>query len=65
MEVRNGTTGLKPNDVSLLYFERNNLSVDTHALGWDHDGNLISRDGGIPPGYRDFFRTERRRSLGL
>ena len=65
MEVRDGTSGLKPNDVSLLYFERNNLSVSIHALGWDQEGNLVSRDGGIPPGYRDFFRTERRRSLGL
>jgi len=65
MEVRDGTAGLEPNDVSLLYFERNNLSVSIHALGWDQEGNLVSRDGGIPTGYRDFFRTERRRSLGL
>ena len=65
MEVRDGTSGLTPNDVSLLYFERNNLSVSIHALGWDQEGNLVSRDGGIPPGYREFFRTERRRSLGL
>ncbi len=76
MEVRDGETALRPEDVSLLYFERNNLSVSIHALGWDQEGNLVSRgwdqedklirrDGGIPPGYREFFRTERRRSLGL
>ena len=65
MEVRDGTADLRPNDVSLLYFERDNLSVSIHALGWDQEGNLVSRGGGIPAGYRDFFRTERRRSLGL
>ena len=65
MDVRDGKHDLGLEDISLLYFERKNLSVSIHALGWDQEGNLVSRDGGIPPGYRDFFRTERHRSLGL
>ena len=65
MDIRDGRTGLKPDDVSILYFQRRNLSVTIHSLGWDAGGSLIARRGQIPEGYRQFFRAERRRSLGL
>lgn len=65
MDVRDGRSKLKPEDVSILYFERGNLSVTIHSLGWDANGNLVARDGDIPDGYREFFRLETRRSLGL
>lgn len=65
MDVRDRRTNLKPEDVSILYFERRNLSVTIHSLGWDKQGRLVGLSGPIPDGYREFFRTERRRSLGL
>ena len=66
MDIRDGNVRLPPGDVSILYFERRNLAVKIHSLGWDADGNLIARrGGGVPDSYRQFFRTERRRSLGL
>ena len=65
MDVRDGTTKLKPREVSILYFEYDNRSVSIHSLGWDSNGNLISKRGPIPVGYRRFFRNERRRSIGL
>ena len=65
VDVRDGRSKLRPEDVSILYFERRNLSVTIHSLGWDADGNLVAKDGVIPDGYREFFRIETRRSLGL
>ena len=65
MDVRDGTTKLQPRDVSILYFENDSCSVSIHSLGWDSNGNLISKRGPIPVGYRRFFRDERRRSIGL
>ena len=65
MDMRDGKSKLEPADISILYFERRNLAVTIHSLGWDADGNLVGRPGPIPDGYRQFFRTERRRSLGL
>ncbi len=65
MDVRDRKNGLKPEDVSILYFERRNLSVKIHSLGWDENGNLLAKAGRIPDGYREFFRLETARSLGL
>ncbi|WP_419939843.1 AAA family ATPase [Candidatus Palauibacter sp.] len=65
MDVRDGRGKLRPKDVSILYFERRNLSVIIYSLGWDANGNLVATDGAIPDGYREFFRLETRRSLGL
>ncbi len=65
MDIRDGRTKLKPEDVSILYFERGNLSVTIHSLGWDAHGNLTAKRGMVPDGYRQFFRSERRRSIGL
>ena len=59
MDVRDGTNALKPEDVSILYFERQHLSVRIHSLRIDEQGNILD----APPGYRRFFMDEVRRSL--
>ena len=59
MDVRDGAGALKPSDVSILYFERQGLSVRIHSLGIDEEGNILN----APPGYRRFFMDEVRRSL--
>ena len=61
MEVRDGEIGLKPEDVSLLYFERDGPDVRIHEIRFDAQGNVC----GAPESYREFFRLESRRSLGL
>ena len=61
MDVRDGTTKLNPEDVSLLYFERTGLDVRIHPLRFDQQGNVL----GAPSGYRQFFLKEVNRSLGL
>ena len=61
MEVRDGTTELKPEDVSILFFERDGLEVHIHSLTIDEDGNI----NGQPNSYRRFFMEETRRSLGF
>ena len=65
MDIRDGRTDLSDDDVSILYFQRRNQAVTIHSHGWDANGNLVARRGAIPDGYREFFRTERRRSIGL
>ena len=64
-DARDGVTKLRPGDVSILYFERDGGHVRVHSLGWDDNGNLAGHGGDIPDGYREFFRTETRKSLGL
>ena len=59
MDVRDGETKLKPEDVSILYFERQGLDVKIHSLGIDQDGNIE----GAPAGYRQFFLEETTRSV--
>ena len=59
MDVRDGAGALKPEDVSILYFERQGLSVRIHSLRIDQEGNVLD----APPGYRRFFMDEVRRSL--
>lgn len=61
MDVRDGTTGLKPEDVSLLFFERGDLEVSIHSLRIDEAGNVLD----APPSYRQFFLEETNRSIGL
>lgn len=61
MDVRDGKIGLKPDDVSVLYFERTGLDVQIHSLRFDDQGNVLN----APPGYRQFFLEEVNRSLGL
>ncbi len=52
---------IKPEDVSMLYFERKGQNVDIHQLHLDGEGNIL----GAPPSYRDFFMLEQRRILGV
>ncbi len=59
MDVRDGVSDLKSEDVSILFFERNELDVRIHSLGIDEQGNIT----GAPQGYRKFFMEEVRRSL--
>ena len=59
MDVRDKTTSLKPEDVSLLYFERTGLDICIHSLRFDKLGNVLN----APPGYRQFFMQEVERSI--
>ena len=59
MDVRDGTTGLKPEDVSILYFEPGDLAVKIHSIRIDDAGNVK----GAPEGYRQFFTDEMMRSI--
>ena len=61
MDVRDGKTQLRPEEVSILFFEHDALDVNIHSLQIDSEGNFR----GTPPGYRKFFMEETRRSLGL
>ena len=59
MDVRDGTTDLKPEDVSILYFEPGDLNVKIHSIRIDEAGNIKD----APPGYRQFFTDEMMRSI--
>ena len=61
MDVRDGRSELKPEDVSILFFERGDLDVRIHSLRLDAEGNVL----GAPDSYRRFFMEETRRSLRL
>ena len=61
MDVRDGNGALKPEDVSILFFERDGLDVHIHSLGIDGEGNVLN----APASYRSFFMEETTRSLGL
>ena len=61
MDIRDGATTLQPDDVSILFFERDRLDVRIHSLRIDGEGNVLD----APNSYRQFFMDETRRSLGL
>ncbi len=61
MEVRDGVGTLNPEDVSILFFERDELDVQIHSLGIDREGNVLN----APDSYRRFFLEETTRSLSL
>ena len=61
IDVRDGEHSLKPEDVSILFFERDDLDVRIHSLRIDEEGNIVD----APNGYRSFFMEETARSLGL
>ena len=61
MDIRDGKGTLKPDDVSILYFERGDLDVRIYSLSLDQEGNILD----APPSYRQFFMAETRRSIGL
>ena len=61
MDVRDKKTNLKPEDVSILFFERTGADVTIHSLGIDEQGNVL----GAPPSYGQFFLEETNRSIGV
>ena len=60
-DVRDSNTDLKPEDVSILYFERDERGVEIHSIRIDEMGNVLN----APPSYRRFFMEEIRRSIGI
>ena len=52
---------LTPDDVSIVYFERDGLDVKLHSLKVDDKGNIE----GAPSSYRQFFLDELQRSIGI
>ncbi len=58
MDVRDGKT-LRPEEVSILYFERGQTGVAIHHLSIDESGNLE----GAPQSYRRFFLDEEQKFL--
>ena len=60
MNVRDGS-GLRAEDVSILFFERRPGEVKIHSLTIDDDGNLEN----TPPSYRRFFMDEERHLLSF
>ena len=61
MDLRDRQTELKPEDVSILFFERSDLEVHIHSLRFDDQGNVLD----APASYGRFFMNEVRRSIGL
>ena len=59
ISVREGL--LKPDDVSVLYFEPRGSAVAIHNMTLDEHGNLLA----APEGYRDFFMKETDKLLGF
>ena len=61
MDVRDDETALKPEDVSILYFEPGEQDVNIHSITIDRLGNIQD----APPSYGDFFMRETSRSIGI
>ncbi len=59
IEIRKGN--IKPEDVSLIYFEPKGNIVKVHNIGFDKDANMT----GVPPHYRQFFLKESKRLMGF
>lgn len=61
MDIRDKRTSLKPEDVSILYFEPGDLAVKIHSLRHDEMGNVLD----APPSYGRFFMDEVSRSIRI
>ena len=59
LDVRDRRTKLRPEDVAILYFERDDIEVRIHPIRFDENGNVQD----APPNYRRFFTDELNRSL--
>ena len=59
LDIRDKHTDLKPEDVSILYFERTDLDVLIHSIHIDSEGNVLN----APKGYRGFFEDELKRVI--
>ena len=60
-DIRDGKSQLKPDDVSILFFERDGLDGRIHSLRVDKQGNIKNE----PVGYRKFVMKETTRVLGF
>ncbi len=58
METRSGKS-LRPEDVGILYFERDGAHVEISSISIDENGDLKN----VPDGYRSFFLEESRRLI--
>ena len=61
IDARDGKIKLKPEDVSILFFERGDLDVRIHSIRIDEMGNILD----APQSYRQFFMDETKRALNL
>ena len=59
IEIRKGN--IRPEDVSLIYFEPKGRVVNVHNIGFDKMGNMEN----VPPHYRQFFLKESKRLMGF
>ena len=59
IEIRKGN--IRPEDVSLIYFEPKGRIVNVHNIGFDKMANLTN----VPTHYRDFFLKESKRLMGF
>lgn len=59
IEIRKGN--IKPDDVSLIYFEPKRNIVNVHNIRFDKLGNMME----APQGYRDFFLKESKSLMGF
>ena len=59
IEIRKGN--IRPEDVSLIYFEPKGNIVNVHNIGFDKMGNM----DGVPSHYREFFLKESDRLMGF
>ena len=61
IDARDRKSKLGPDDISILFFERDNLEVNIHSLRLDEEGNIL----GTPDSYRKFFMRETANLLRL
>ena len=59
LDIRDGRTELKPEEVSILYFEREDQEVSIHSIRVDEEGKVLD----TPEGYRNFFEDELERVI--
>ena len=59
IDIRKGH--IRPEDVSLIYFEPKGNIVKVHNINFDEMGNLVN----VPAHYRDFFLKETDRLMGF
>lgn len=62
MDIRDKKPGsLRPDDVVILYFQREGTEINVHPIRIDEMGNICD----APKGYRQFFLDEERRFFGV
>jgi len=59
IEIRRGN--IRPEDVSLIYFEPKRNIVNVHNIGFDKMANMTD----VPPHFREFFLQESKRLMGF